>query len=252
MRGMMNPPIFLLEMNEQSVPKHIAIIMDGNGRWAERRGLERVKGHLEGMQRVGEIVNVADEMGIRFLTLYTFSKENWKRPKAEVAVLMQMICLGLEKKTDDLIKKGIRFHFIGDTEGVPQNILDRLIATKNATAKGGGLQVNMAFNYSSRFEIVQAIKEAARQVRDGEVEIDGINEEFFSGLLYTHDIPDPDLLIRTSGEKRISNFLLWQLSYTEMYFTELFWPDFTTEEFRKAIENYRQRERRFGDIQSTR
>ncbi|MCP4647799.1 MAG: di-trans,poly-cis-decaprenylcistransferase, partial [bacterium] len=141
-------------MKVKNVPKHVAIIMDGNGRWAKKRGLERVKGHLEGMQRVGEVLNVANELGIQFLTLYTFSKQNWKRPKAEISMLMKMICLGLERKQDDLIKKGIRFHFIGETEGVPQDVLDRLTMTKNATSQGKGLQVNMAFNYGSRSEIL--------------------------------------------------------------------------------------------------
>ena len=248
----MNPPIFLLKMNVKNVPKHVAIIMDGNGRWARERGLERVKGHLEGMRRVGEVLNAAHELGIKFLTLYTFSKENWKRPQAEITGLLQMICLGLEKKTDDLIKKGTRFHFIGDSDGIPQNVLDRLIATKKATESGQGLQVNMAFNYSSRSEILGGVKEAARRVQTGEIGIDGIDEEFFSGLLYTRGMPDPDLLIRTSGEKRISNFLLWQLSYTEMYFTDIFWPDFTGDEFRRAIEDYRHRERRFGDVRPVR
>ncbi len=231
------------------VPKHIAIIMDGNGRWAKRRGLERLKGHLEGMKRVGEVITVADELGVEVLTLYTFSKQNWKRPETEVKVLMQMICMGLEQKAEDLVQKNFRFNFIGQVEGIPDNVLKTFTKMKEMTSSCTGLRINLAFNYSGRSEIIDGVKEVVRKVQDGVVSIDDIDEGFFSQMLYTKGLQDPDLLIRTSGEKRISNFLLWQLSYTELYFTDIFWPDFTGVEFRKAIEDYQSRERRFGAVE---
>lgn len=230
------------------VPKHVAVIMDGNGRWAQRRGMERFKGHIEGMKRIGEIVNAASDLGISFLTLYTFSKQNWQRPQSEVAMLMKLICLGLEQKVDDLIRKNVRFNFIGQQEGVPNDVLTRLEKTREATSRSTGLQVNLAFNYDGRTEILDGVKAAVRAVQDHQIRIDEIDEKFFSTVLYTQGLPDPDLVIRTSGEQRISNFLLWQISYSELYFTDVFWPDFTKEEFSKAINDYQHRERRFGDV----
>lgn len=237
-------------MKDPKPPRHVAIIMDGNGRWAKRRGFERLRGHYEGMKRVGEIIKKADELGIEILTLYTFSKQNWKRPKAEVTMLIQMICMGLKQKSDELLERNFRFNFIGDASGFPDNIRKIFIDLKEKTAACKGLQINLAFNYGSRSEILEGIKETVRMVQQGHVRIDDINEDFFSNMLYTSGIPDPDLLIRTSGEKRISNFLLWQLSYTELFFTDIFWPDFNGEEFLKAIDDYKNRERRFGDIVS--
>lgn len=237
-------------MDTTYIPKHIAIIMDGNGRWANHRGLDRLKGHYEGMKRVGEVINVADELGVEVLTLYTFSKENWKRPEAEVKMLMQMICMGLEQKADDLVKKNFQFNFIGQEKGLPDNILKTFQKMRDLTSACTGLQINLAFNYGSRSEILDGIKAVVHKIQEGEINIDDIDEKFFSNMLYTAGLPDPDLLIRTSGEKRISNFLLWQLSYAELYFTDIFWPDFSGEEFRKAIEDYQHRERRFGDIKA--
>ena len=233
-----------------TLPKHIAIIMDGNGRWAKRHGWERVKGHIEGLKRASEIVNEAADLGIQVLTLYTFSKQNWTRPEKEVQMLMQMICLALEQKQDELIRKNIRFNFIGQEQGVPGNVLASLNRTKEATSICDGLRINLAFNYGSRCEIIDGVLSIVRDVKDNKIDISEINEEFFSKRLYTNGLPDPDLLIRTSGEKRLSNFLLWQISYTELYFTETLWPDFSVQEFRKAIEDYQTRERRFGNIAS--
>lgn len=236
-------------MDKKRIPKHIAIIMDGNGRWANRRGLDRLKGHYEGMKRVGEVINVSNELGVEFLTLFTFSKENWKRPETEVKMLMKMICMGLEQKAGDLVKKNFQFNFIGQ-KGLPSNILKTFQKMRDLTAHCTGLKINLAFNYGSRSEILDGVKETARKVQSGEINIDDIDEKFFSDMLYTKGIPDPDLLIRTSGEVRISNFLLWQLSYSELYFTDVFWPDFSGDEFRKAIKDYQHRDRRFGDIKS--
>jgi len=232
------------------IPKHVAIIMDGNGRWAEKRGLERFRGHFEGMKRVGEIITAADEEGIEVLTLYAFSQQNWKRPETEIKMLMQMISMGLRQKAGDLRARNYRFDFFGKKEGIPQNVLQTFLQLKEMTVFCTGLRINLAFNYGSRTEILEAVRATARKVRDGEVTLDDVTEEFFSSMLYTRDIPDPDLLIRTSGEQRISNFLLWQISYAELYFTKTFWPDFTSEEFRKALKDYAHRERRFGDIQA--
>lgn len=231
-------------------PKHVAIIMDGNGRWAKKRGLERFRGHFEGMKRAGEIITAADEEGIEALTLYTFSQQNWKRPETEIKMLMQMISMGLKQKAGDLRARNYRFDFIGQTQGIPQNVLQTFLQLKEMTSASTGLRINLAFNYGSRDEILEAVRLTARKVRDGELDPDDVTEEFFSTMLYTRELPDPDLLIRTSGEQRISNFLLWQISYTELYFTKVLWPDFTADEFRKAIREYAQRERRFGDVQT--
>lgn len=246
-----SPHFFGKGGERKSVPKHVAIIMDGNGRWAQKHGWERFRGHVEGMKRIGEVINVAIELHINVLTLYTFSKQNWKRPQAEVAMLMKMICMGLEQKVGELIAKNVRFDFIGQREGIPDHVLNSLKKTKELTTGCTGLNVNLAFNYDGRSEILDAIKGVVRGVLAGDLNIDDINEEVFSRALYTKNFPDPDLLIRTSGEKRISNFLLWQIAYTELYFADVFWPDFTGEEFRKAIDDFHHRERRFGDIKAT-
>jgi len=231
------------------VPKHVAIIMDGNGRWAREHGMERFKGHIEGMKRIGEVVNAAIDLNIQYLTLFTFSKHNWKRPPSEVSMLMKMISMGLEQKADDLVRKNVRFGFIGRTDGVPGHVLASLNKTRDITAGSTGLNVNLAFNYDGRVEILDAVKAVAGSVTTGEMRLEDIDEAVFSRQLYTEGIPDPDLLIRTSGEKRISGFLLWQISYAEFYFTDIFWPDFTGEEFRKAVDDFCRRDRRFGGVE---
>ncbi len=235
-------------MNGNDIPAHIAIIMDGNGRWAKKRGLSRTQGHMEGVKRVEEIVQAAQESGVKVLTLYTFSTENWSRPRDEVSMLMQTLITVLNKKIEKLNEAGIKLQFIGRRVGIPDVVVKAIEEAQRLTKNNTVMTVNVAFNYGSRLEIIDAVKSIATRVCAGHLAVDAIDEATMSDALYTRGLPDPDLLIRTSGEKRISNFLLWQLSYAEFYFTEKFWPDFTKEELVKAIEDFKNRERRFGNI----
>jgi len=235
-------------MNTGSLPKHVAIIMDGNGRWAKRRKLNRSQGHIEGVKRVEEIIGEASEMGIKVLTLYTFSTENWKRPPQEILILMRLLTQVLNKKTKQLVEKNIKFQIIGRESGIPQEVLKRIKETIEKTKNNTGMILNMAFNYGGRIEILDAVKKVAQAVRDGAIGLEDITELAFSQALYTKALPDPDLLIRTSGEKRLSNFLLWQLSYSELYFTDKYWPDFNGKEFKKAMQDYGSRDRRYGRV----
>ena len=235
-------------VNPQNLPRHVAIIMDGNGRWAKSRSLDRTQGHIEGVKRAEEIVEAASQLGIKVLTLYTFSTENWSRPESEVSMLMNLLTTVLYKKIDKLNKSNVKFQTIGRQERIPESVLSVFGKLKQQTEKNTGLILNLAFNYGSRLEMIDAIKAIGHKLIEKKINIDDINEATISQALYTKDLPDPDLLIRTSGEKRISNFLLWQLSYAEFYFTEKFWPDFTTDEFKKAIADYQNRERRYGSV----
>lgn len=228
------------------IPKHVAIIMDGNGRWAKRQGLPRIKGHEVGVQRVEEIVRAAQDKGVRYLTLYTFSKENWQRPKSEVEFLMGLLSFYLDHKLKELLKNNCIFNVIGDIQDLPEILQKRLVRAMKDSQKNTGLTLTLALSYSSRKEITQACQKIAVRVQTGSLTPEQITEELISENLYTAGIPDPELLIRTSGELRISNFLLWQISYAELYVTPKFWPEFGREEFEKAIEAYQQRERRFG------
>jgi len=234
------------------LPEHIAIIMDGNGRWAKQRNLPRFQGHLEGVKRVEEIVEEANKLGIKAMTLYTFSTENWNRPQDEVSILMSTISGVLDKKTDKLSSANIKLQFIGKREGIPQEVRRSIDAAMEKTKDNTGLVLNVAFNYGSRLEILSAVKQIAQKVAANELAVEDINEQVFSDFLYTKGLPDPDLLIRTSGERRISNFLLWQLSYSEFYFTDRYWPDFTAAELHKAIEDFKSRDRRFGKVTASR
>ena len=236
------------QSNDKNGPRHIAIIMDGNGRWAKGRNLSRTEGHMEGVKRVEEIIEAADVMGIKVLTLYAFSTENWSRPKIEVAMLMKALEAVLNKKIQKLKKNNIKLHVIGRTERIPKFVLKTLNMVIEETKNNTGLIVNLAFNYGARQEIIDAVQNISRAVQEGQLNADDICEETINHALYTKGLPDPDLLIRTSGEKRISNFLLWQLSYAEFYFTDKFWPDFDKEELKKAIIDYRSRERRYGKV----
>ena len=235
-------------LQTSNIPRHVAIIMDGNGRWAKRQHLTRTQGHAEGIKRVEEIVAAAQKIGIKVLTLFTFSTENWRRPESEISILMNMLTNVLQQKIDVLTKNNVRFRVIGRETNVPRAVMKTFQAAIDETKNNTGLIVNLAFNYGSRQEIVDAVRRIALAVEEKSLAVSGIDEKTIAQFLYTKNLPDPDLLIRTSGEKRISNFLLWQLSYSELYFTDKFWPEFTQEEFEKAIADYQRRERRYGDL----
>jgi undecaprenyl diphosphate synthase len=230
------------------LPTHVAIIMDGNGRWAKQRAFPRAAGHREGVKSVRSIVEAAGELKIDFLTLYTFSKENWQRPAMEVSLLMKLLVSSLRSEIDELMENNVRLNTLGDLNDLPSFARDELIAGMERTRNNTGLKLNLALSYGGRSEILSAVKEVARKVRDGELYLEDIDDEIFSDSLYTKNIPDPDLLIRTSGEQRISNFLLWQMAYSEIYITRTFWPDFRKEEFYEALVSFMRRERRFGMV----
>jgi undecaprenyl diphosphate synthase len=230
------------------LPKHVAIIMDGNGRWARRRGLPRVAGHNEGVKSVRAVVEAAGEIGIKVLTLYTFSKENWFRPRQEVSALMKLLVNTLRREINDLMKKNVRLRAMGDLSDLPEDAYDEILYGIDRTRHNTGLILNLALSYSGRQEILDAVRAIAHKVKAGLIQPDEISEQVFASHLYTNNLPDPDLLIRTSGELRVSNFMLWQLSYTEIYVTKTLWPDFRKAEFYEAIINYLNRERRFGKV----
>lgn len=231
-----------------TVPRHIAVIMDGNGRWAQGRGLPRLKGHEQGSQAVGECVEGCREAGVRYLTLYAFSSENWKRPAAEVSGLMLLLERFLDQKTTEMIEKGVQLRAIGRLDELPAPCRRRLDKTIAATAANSQLTLTLALSYSGRAEIVDAVREIVREAAAGRVKEEDVTPEFIGAHLYTADLPDPDLLIRTSGELRLSNFLLWQLSYTEIHVTPKLWPEFTRTDLFAAIEDYGKRHRRYGGV----
>ena len=230
----------------ERIPRHIAIIMDGNGRWAKKQGLARMFGHKQGVTTVHNITEAAAEIGIEYMTLYAFSTENWNRPKEEVDALMSLLVDTIAKETPTLMKNNVRLLTIGDVNRLPKVTRDKFLACIEQTSANTGLNLVLALSYSSRWEIIEAAKRIACEVKDGTIGIDDINEATISSHLTTNDIPDPDLLIRTSGEMRISNFLLWQIAYSELYFTPRLWPEFTVEDLYEAIADYQRRERRFG------
>ncbi|MBR5118260.1 MAG: isoprenyl transferase [Muribaculaceae bacterium] len=234
------------KIDRTRLPKHVAIIMDGNGRWAKQRGLIRSIGHENGVTTVRQITEIASELGIGFLTLYTFSTENWNRPQDEVDALMNLVVVSIEQQTPDLIKNNVRLTAIGDLERMPDFARQRLAKCIDDTSHCTGLVLCLALSYSSRWEIVEACKNLARKAVAGEIDVESINADMLSHSLATSFMPDPDLLIRTAGDERISNFLLWQIAYSELYFTDKFWPDFTKDDFCEAILSYQQRERRYG------
>jgi len=228
------------------LPEHIAIIMDGNGRWAKGKGKLRVFGHHNGVVSVSDVVEGAGEIGIKYLTLYTFSAENWNRPKLEVAAIMELLVSTINKQINKLMANNVRLNAIGDLEMLPAKCYKELRAAIEKTSVNTGLVLTLALSYGSRREIIHAVQQIAGKVLNGELKIDDINEDVFGNNLYTADIPDPELLIRTSGEYRISNYLLWQIAYAELYFTPKLWPDFRREDLYEAIMDYQSRERRFG------
>jgi undecaprenyl diphosphate synthase len=229
-------------INLEQVPRHVAIIMDGNGRWAKQQGKERVFGHFQGVESVRNAVKAAVKAHVRYLTLYAFSTENWNRPKEEVDALMELLVNTILKEVPSLNEQGIRLRFIGDRASLPQSCVAAMMEAEQLTAHNDTLQLILALSYSARWEITQAVK----KIIDDQVSSEDVNDVLFSSYLDTKDIPDPELLIRTSGELRISNFLLWQIAYAELFFTQAFWPDFDEELFFEAILSYQNRERRFG------
>jgi undecaprenyl diphosphate synthase len=233
-------------IDTQRLPKHIAIIMDGNGRWAKEKGQDRLFGHLHGVESVRNIVEGCAELGISFLTLYAFSTENWDRPEYEVRGLMELLVETIRKEVPVLNKNNIRLHVIGDMEMLPQNARVELAEAITETAANTGLNLVMALSYSSRWELVQAVQDIASNVANGKLKPEDISHEVLQKYLTTRDFPDPELMIRTGGEHRISNFLLYQLAYAELYFTDTRWPDFRKENLYEAIIDYQNRERRFG------
>jgi undecaprenyl diphosphate synthase len=231
---------------QASLPAHVAIIMDGNGRWAKQRHLPRVEGHRNGVESVRTIVRTAGEAGIKYLTLYAFSVENWNRPKDEVDTLMRYLARYLKNEIAELNRNNVRLDAIGQIYRLPEFVQEQLQKTKAALAKNNGLTLILALSYGGRTEIIEAVRSIATEVKDGRIEPAEINEKLVAGHLYTRHLPDPDLLIRTSGEMRISNFLLWQISYAELVVTPTLWPDFRKAQFFDALEEYARRHRRFG------
>ena len=228
------------------IPQHIAIIMDGNGRWAKQRGKDRSEGHFAGMMALRATVKAAAEMGVKYLTVYAFSTENWGRPQAEVDALMELVCTGVEMNTPELCQEGVRVEIIGDRRRFSEKVNAALDRITSKTAQGERMTLVLALNYSSRSELTFAVQQLAQKVADGELQPSDIDEKSISQSLYTASMPDPDLIIRTSGECRLSNFMMWQASYSEFYFTDVLWPDFGAEALEEAIKAYNGRDRRYG------
>lgn len=229
-----------------AVPQHVAIIMDGNGRWAKKQGKNRLFGHRQGAYSVRDAVEAANELKVKYLTLYAFSTENWNRPKSEIEGLMSLLVRSINEQLDKLLEQNIKLHVIGDEKALPEKVKKEINKALESSKNNTGLNLIIALSYSSRWEIINAVKNIATDIKNNKIEIENIDENLFSNYLTTFNVPDPDLLIRTSGEQRISNFLLWQLSYSELYFTSTLWPEFNKEEFFKAIYDFQNRERRFG------
>lgn len=234
------------QIDVNRIPRHVAIIMDGNGRWAKSKGLDRIFGHREGVDSVDKVMEAASDLGVKYITLYAFSTENWNRPDAEVNALMEILSEALKKYIEKISKNNVRLMVIGDKSRLSKVTLSNLSEAEKMTEMNTGLTMVLAISYSSRWEILEATKRIALEVKEGALDVADIDEQLFSNHLATAGVPDPDLLVRTSGELRISNFLMWQLSYSELYFTPVSWPDFKKEQFFEAIIDYQKRERRFG------
>jgi undecaprenyl diphosphate synthase len=247
----MSSAIHLSAEAKASLPQHVAVIMDGNGRWAKHHGLPRIEGHRVGAESARTIIRVAGELGIKYLTLYAFSAENWNRPKAEVDALMKYLVHYLKTETPELNKNNVRLEVIGQIWRLPENVQEHLKKSIATLSRNNGLTLVMALSYGSRIEIVDATRAIAEKVRRGKLEPEDINEKVISDHLWTRNIPDPDLMIRTSGEMRVSNFLLWQIAYAEIYVTETLWPDFSRAELYAALVDYQKRERRYGGLAVT-
>jgi undecaprenyl diphosphate synthase len=234
------------ELNKDKIPKHVAIIMDGNGRWAEQHGLDRIFGHREGVEAVRSVVEGAGEIGIDYLTLYAFSTENWNRPKEEVNALMGLLVHAIVAETENLHKNNVSLRTIGDIASLPQEVQLKLAGAISMTARNTGLKLVLALSYSGRWEMVEAVKIIANELKNYKIDKSDINEELIGKYLPTFGLPDPELLIRTGGEFRVSNFLLWQIAYTELFFTPKLWPDYRKEDLFEAVNDFQRRERRFG------
>ena len=228
------------------IPKHTAIIMDGNGRWAEQKGMSRIFGHQNGVAAVKKIVEAANKFNIKYLTLFTFSIENWDRPQSEVDTLMSLLVQTLKDEFEDIFRNNIKLNAIGELDTLPDDVRDELYSIIQSTKNNSGMILTLALSYGGKQEIFKAVKEISDKVKNDIISLDNFDDSLINDHLYTRDLPDVDLLIRTSGEQRISNFLLWQIAYAELYFTDIYWPDFTEEDLEKAIVEYQNRERRFG------
>ena len=228
------------------IPEHTAIIMDGNGRWAEQKGMSRIFGHQNGVAAVKKIVEAANKFNIKYLTLFTFSIENWDRPQNEVDTLMSLLVQTLKEEFEDIFRNNIKLNAIGELDTLPDNVRDELYSIIDSTKNNSGMTLTLALSYGGKQEIFKAVKEISDKVKNDIISLDNFDDSLINDHLYTRDLPDVDLLIRTSGEQRISNFLLWQIAYAELYFTDIYWPDFTEEDLEKAIVEYQNRERRFG------
>lgn len=235
-------------LDENNIPKHIAIIMDGNGRWAKKRKLPRTMGHKAGVETIRRVIKEAHILGIKYLTLYAFSTENWKRPDEEVSALMKLLVEYLRSELAELNKNGVVIKVSGDITKLPKEAQNEILEAIEVTKNNKGIVLNIAFNYGGRDEIIRAVKLLCEEVKCGNINIENIDEEVFENFLYTKNIPDPDLIIRPSGEQRISNFLLWQCAYSEFWYSNVCWPDFKEEHLRKAIYDYQQRDRRYGGV----
>jgi len=235
-----------MSIQENNLPRHVAIIMDGNGRWAKKLGLNRILGHKNGVKSVRESVEICVELGIKYLTLYAFSTENWNRPSDEINALITLLIESIIKETPELNKNNVQLKTIGNTDSFPKNVLDKLNQAEEITSKNTGLVLTLALSYSSRWEMTEAVKQIATEVVSNKIKLEEINESKIEQYLKTKGMPDPELIIRTSGEQRLSNFLLWQAAYSEFYFPSVLWPDFRKKDFVAAIEEYQKRERRFG------
>ncbi|MGN6552498.1 MAG: isoprenyl transferase [Verrucomicrobiota bacterium] len=244
----MSTALHLSSEAKASLPQHVAVIMDGNGRWARQRHLPRIEGHRQGAESARLIIRTAGELGIKYLTLYAFSAENWNRPKDEVDALMKYLIHYLKRETPDLNKSNVRLEAVGQIHRLPENVQEQLRKSIATLSKNNGLTLVLALSYGGRAEIVHAARSLARKVKAGELDPEDITEKVFAQHLYTRNWPDPDLMIRTSGEMRISNFLLWQISYTELVVTQTLWPDFRKPQFYEALEEYNRRHRRFGGL----
>ncbi len=236
------------ELKKGDIPNHVGIIMDGNGRWASKRKLPRVLGHKAGVEALRRVIKLTSKLGIKYLTVFSFSSENWDRPKEEVEYLMGLFVDCLSSELPLLNKKGVKIKMIGKKEGIPKKVLKSFENAENKTCKNKEMVFNIAFNYGSRQEIIEAVKKIFKAIGEGNLKLEEVDQNSFSKFLYTKDCPDPDLIIRTSGEYRISNFLLWQGAYTEFYFSKVFWPDFNEKHYLRAIFDYQKRNRRFGKL----